>query len=341
LLIVALAAAGCNTAQLATPEGEAGGATAAGVPATEVAAEQAVAPVPKELPAVLAQVNGESVERWELEMAIREIEGLSMHPIPASQRDKVYRTVLDRLIGHHLAAQEARASNLQVSTADVDAAVAAERRDFPNAEAFEKSLEEIGTSLDHFRRQRRLSLEVERFIQATILPGITVPAGDVESYYTANLDQYQRPETLVASHILIRIYPDSTEQQKNDARTRAAAILTRLRGGADFAATARQESQDTATASQGGSLGTITRGAADPAFDAVAFTLAPGELSNVVETPFGFHVIKAGQRQPARTVPLAEVRSQIEDELSQDVQQAKLAEWLMQARAKAKIEIYI
>jgi parvulin-like peptidyl-prolyl isomerase len=341
LLLFVLGAAACRTAQTATPpEGDAATTGAEATAAVEPAAAQ-VAPIPKELPAILATVNGESVERWELEMAMREIEAIEMHPIPASQRDKVARAVLDRLIGHHLVAQEARARNLRVSEADVDRAIDEERKEFTDNVAFEQSLKELGTSLDELRRERQRWLEVERFVRADILPTIAVDAADVETYYRDNLNQYQIPESISASHILIRIYPDSTAQQKSAARAKADTILTQLKGGANFERVARQESQDRDTAENGGALGRLERGGADPAFEAAAFALKAGELSGVVETPFGFHVIKSTQHEAARTRPLSEVRSDIESVLSQDVQQAKLLDWVKQAKAKAKIEIFI
>lgn len=330
LLILSILAAACQTANLESSVEE-----------EPAAPQRSVAPVPEQLPAILAEVNGESIERWELEMAVREIEAIAMHPVLSRQRDALMRDLLDRLIGHHLAAQEARARDLTVSDAEVDEAIALERQEFPDDQAFEASLVELGTSIEQLRQQRHLGLEVARFVREYIAQTITVQEENIESYYRENLESFQVPETIDASHILIRIYPDASAQQRSEARAKVADILAQLRRGADFARLAQLQSQDTATAPEGGSLGTLVRGRADPAFEAVVFALEPGELSDVVETPFGYHVVKVHERSAARTTPLAEVRAEIEEGLSQDVQQAKLAEWVEQARLKATIEIYI
>lgn len=330
LLLLAAAAAGCQMTGSARPAEEAASAPA----------QPAVKPVPKELPAILARVNGESIERWEVETAVREIESMTNHPIISSQRDALIRNVLDRIIAHHLMAQEARAQKLLISDGAVEADVARLRKEFPDQQSFEDKLAEFGTSLDQLLRQTRLSMEVAQFVR-TKMPPSAVPTGEIEGYYREHLDRYQEPETVGASHILIRVFPDSTLKQHAEARARAEGILEALRRGADFEEVARQLSQDDSTAPDGGSLGRFQRGSMDKTFEAVAFSMKAGDLSDVVETPFGYHVIKTTEHQAARTAPLDEVKGEIEQLLIDEAQQAKMTAFVTQAKAKAKIEIYI
>lgn len=311
-------------------------------PAAEEATTQAaVKPVPKELPAILADVNGESIERWEMETAIREIELMAEHPLPSSQRDELMRAVLDRLIGHHLVAQEARALKLVVSDGEVQADIRRLRDQFATQAEFDEALTDYRTTPDQLRRQRRLSLEVALFVRKNIDPSISVKPQDIQAYYDANPEQFHEEESVHANHILILALPDATAAQRETARTQATTLLGQLRAGADFAQLAREHSQDPGTAPEGGDLGWVPRGRTDPVFEAAAFSLKVAELSDVVETSYGFHVIKVGERREARTVSLGEVKTDIERMLSERAQQEALAVFVEQAKAKAKIEIFI
>jgi peptidyl-prolyl cis-trans isomerase C len=316
--------------------------TAAAEPA-EAPAQEApqAAPLPKELPAVLARVNDETIQRWEVEAAVREIEILNVHPIPSSERDQFVRAVLDRIIGHHLVVQEARARNLRISDAEVEADVARMRKEFPSDAAFNEALASFRTTPDQLRAQRRLSLEVAQFVRVTIAPTVSVTDAQVQAYYHDNLPRFQEPDTVRASHILIQSQPGATSEQKDASRARAVGILKQLRGGADFAVLARQHSDDPASASDGGNLGVFARGQMDPAFEAAAFALEPGGLSDVVESGFGFHVIKVHERRAAHTAPLDEARGAIRDLLAERLQQERLAAVIAQARAKAAIQVFI
>ena len=318
----------CERPSVPIPSPDGGGIGAASTNDTPVA-----------LPAVVARVNGEPIERWEIESAVKEIELLAVHPVPRSQRDALVRNVTERIIGHHLVAQEARKQQ-SVSTSDVERDIEQIRKEYPEPGAFEKMLAHFGMSLDQLHQQRRLRLEVAQFIRARIGP-ITIPEDDVVVYYRENPQQFQEPETLIASHILIATLPTATADEKSAARARAGGILDRLREGAEFGALAREQSQDRESAPAGGRLGPIKKGETDPAFEAAAFATEPGALSGVVETALGYHIIKTHEHRPPRLRALGEVRSDIEELLVQRAQQTRLGAFIEQFKAKATIEIYV
>src|SRR5262249_17876370 len=117
---------------------------------------------------------------------------------------------------------------------------------------------------------------------------IAVPPADVERAYNDNIDQYSTPEQVRASHILLKT------EGKDDAAVKAKAedILKQAKSGADFGELAKKYSEDDSNAKNGGDLDYFTRGKMVPEFDTVAFSLQPGQLSDVVKSPFGYHVIK-------------------------------------------------
>jgi parvulin-like peptidyl-prolyl isomerase len=336
LLLAALASA-CRNSRAATAPPPAAAPATASHPATPEGPP--VAAVPADLPPVLARVNGEPIERWELQQALEEIETIAAHPIVASERDRIIRGVVDRLIGHHLAAQQARAQKLGASSAEVDASVAEAKREFPDQAAFEQALAGAGSSLEQFRRYARLRLDLSKFIAATVAPAARVDDQTVAAYYSTNAGDFQEPETLHASLIFVSAPADSGAAKRKEARAKADGILADLRKGGDFARMATTRSEDPGSAQNGGDLGRFERGHFEPAFDAVAFALPPGQISDVVESPIGYYIIKSHEHQPARPQPLAEVKEQIAARLAEQLQNEKFAEFVRQAKARAKIEI--
>ena len=143
-------------------------------------------------------------------------------------------------------------------------------------------------------------------------------AEDVSDYYTRHLDMFQRQEQVRARHILFKVASSAAAEQEEQVRGRAEAVLASLRNGADFATLAQQHSEDTATAAQGGDLGYFPRGQMVAPFEEVAFSLPVGQLSELVRTPFGWHILQVEDKREAATKPLAEVEPEIKDKLRDD-----------------------
>ncbi len=148
---------------------------------------------------------------------------------------------------------------------------------------------------------------------------VVVPPGDVEKYYRENTQMFSTPEQVRASHILLKT------EGKDDAavKARAEALLKQVKAGADFAELAKKNSEDEASAKQGGDLDYFGRGRMVKEFEDVAFTLAPGSVSDLVKTQFGYHIIKVVDKKPATTRSLEEARSQIADQLAYERAQAQ------------------
>jgi peptidyl-prolyl cis-trans isomerase D len=151
---------------------------------------------------------------------------------------------------------------------------------------------------------------------------VTVSPLDVERFYNGNIETYFTPEIVRASHILLKT------EGKDDAtvKARAGALLKRAKGGADFAELARKNSEDEASARNGGDLDYFARGRMVPEFDEVAFSLEPGRTSDVVKTQYGYHIIKVVARKPSVTRPIEEVRQQIVERLTNERARAKADE---------------
>ena len=157
------------------------------------------------------------------------------------------------------------------------------------------------------RKIRYLLVDVEAIRSKTV-----VPAADIERAYNDRITEYTTPDQVRASHILLK-----TEGQDEAAiRTQAEDVLKKAKAGADFAALAKQYSQDEGSAPNGGDLDYFGRGRMVPEFDAVVFAMEPGQISDLVKTSFGFHIIKLVDKKTGNTRPLDEVRPQLQDQLS-------------------------
>jgi peptidyl-prolyl cis-trans isomerase D len=151
---------------------------------------------------------------------------------------------------------------------------------------------------------------------------VVVPPADIERAYNTNAEQYSTPEQVRASHILLKT------EGKDDATVKAKAeeLLKQAKAGADFAELAKKNSEDEASAKNGGDLDYFGRGRMVPEFDQVAFTLEPGHLSDLVKTQYGYHIIKVTDKKAATTRPLADVRQQLNDQLAYERAQAQAAD---------------
>jgi len=167
---------------------------------------------------------------------------------------------------------------------------------------------------ERYREPERVRIQMVEFRPVEFAKQVTPTDDEIKEYYDANLAQFQKQEEVHARHILFTVKPDASEADKAAARKQAEEVLAKAKGGADFAALAKQYSQDS-TAASGGDLGTFARGVMTPPFEAAAFALEPGQVSDIVETQFGFHIIKLEGKTPAHTASLEEVKPTIVEAL--------------------------
>ncbi|MEO8602047.1 MAG: SurA N-terminal domain-containing protein [bacterium] len=161
---------------------------------------------------------------------------------------------------------------------------------------------------ERYREPERVSAALVEFKSADFAAQITPSDADVQAYYDEHIDEYKKPEEAHARHILFKLAPTASDADKAAVRKQAEEVLAKAKGGGDFAALAKQYSQDS-TADAGGDLGSFGRGVMTPAFEAAAFALQPGAVSEIVETPFGLHIIKLEALTPERTQPIDEVKT--------------------------------
>lgn len=242
---------------------------------------------------------------------------LAMQSLPEAigQSAFVPRAVVDRVIGLEGQSREVR------ELAFKPEAFAAQVK--PGDDALRKYYE---ANASQFETPEAAKVEYLVLSAESIAERISLSADDVRTYYEQNKGRYGAPEERRASHILIAVEQGASDAAKKAAREKAEKLLAQAKGGADFAALAKANSQDPGSAASGGDLGYFRRDTMVKPFADAAFALKDGELSGVVETEFGFHVIKLTGIKPAATRGFDEVRAQIETELKQQQASRQFAE---------------
>jgi peptidyl-prolyl cis-trans isomerase C len=304
---------------------------------TPAAAPAPPKPVPAQLPDVLAKVNGQEVKKADFDMLVKDMER-GQGPIPADRRDEVLRGTLDRLITYTVLFQEAKSRNVTATDTEIEDRIKQMQQQFPNEEAFKKALAERNMTVERLRSDTRDNLVISKMMDAEV--STTPGASDAEAkdFYEKNPDKFKQAEQVRASHILIRADEKADAATKQKARARVDAILKRAKAGEDFAKLAKENSAD-GSAAQGGDLNYFGRGQMVPAFDEAAFGLKPGEISDVVTTQFGFHIIKVTERKEASTVPLDQVADRVKQFLSGQKKQEKADAFIAGLKQKSKIEV--
>lgn len=171
---------------------------------------------------------------------------------------------------------------------------------------------------EDFRQPEAVALRYLEFTPARYRDQVSFDDAEIERYYRRHLDQFEVREQVQASHILIRVAEDADEKTLAARLERAQKVQSELKAGKDFAELARIYSDDEASAVKGGELGYFPRGVMVPAFEQAAFALRPGELSDLVRTPFGFHIIKVTGYIEAGIRPMEDVVEQVKNGLRED-----------------------
>jgi peptidyl-prolyl cis-trans isomerase D len=209
--------------------------------------------------------------------------------------------------------------------------------------------EELKAFYDSHQKNYANSVPEKRKIKYVIIDlskiqnGVQVTHDELQSYYNQHRDQYRLPEQAKVSHILIKTPlpgPDGKVDEKGvaEAQRRAEDLLKQLKAGAKFEDLARKYSEDTGSAKEGGSLGWIGKGRTVPEFEKAAFSLPKGQISDLVKSSYGFHIIRVEDRQDAHMKTLEEVKDQIEPILkqqkAQQIAQKQAEDLLQQAKTQ-------
>ena len=295
-------------------------------------------------PKTVATVNGTAIDEARLEAAVA---GIQRHMARQGQKapdealGQMRADVLDHLIGEELLYQDSRKQGVAVDEAAIQQELAAMRQNFKDPQAFNRAMGAAGISLDQLVERMRRQGAIEGLIEARIIPQVKVTDAEASAFYAAHQDAFLRPEQVQARHILVRADKNAEAAVRDAARKRLADIRQEALGGGDFAALAKAHSEDPGSKEQGGDLGLFGRGRMVKPFEEAAFALAPGQISEVVETEYGYHLIQVTEHKAAETLSFEDAKPRILDHLKQQQISEQVKGYVENLRKKAKIEKFL
>lgn len=180
-----------------------------------------------------------------------------------------------------------------------------------------------------------------QYLRQEVVGKITVSEDDMRGFYKAHLDQFRFPETIRVRQILIKVDQATSEREKAQKKEEAEEVLFRIKGGGDFAQLATEFSQDEGSRAKGGDIGFVQRGKLSADIENIVFSLKPGEVSDIIGTQSGFHIIKVEEKREALVEPYDKVKDKIREKVLADFKKAKLDEFVEKAMRDAGIEINI
>lgn len=289
----------------------------------------------------VATVNGVGIESEQFEAAfenVRRQNAMQGQSIPEEQVPQIRRDVLDGLISQELIYQEAIDEGLAPTEDEIEQQFTQIRGQYGSDEEWEEALAAGNTSEEELRSQVERQLVIEAAVAGITDDLEPISDEEVETFYDENPQFFESETQVSARHILIDTRELEGEEALADARERALAARERVLGGEDFADVAQDVSEGP-SAGQGGELGNFGRGQMVAAFEEAAFSLEVGEISDVVETQFGFHIIQVTDRQDAGVTPFSQVEPNIRNFLAQQQRSDAISEHVAGLREDANIAV--
>lgn len=283
----------------------------------------------------VAVVNGTEVSRAELdefvERAKKNYEGQDQEfpKVGTPEYQNVQRQYVAFLVQTVAFEQQAEELDVEITEEDVDKELDAfvKSRFDGKQKEYLKELEAQGWTEEAFRKTIRFSVLSQKLYDV-VTKDVEVADADVTAYYQQNASQYSKPESRDVRHILIAEKGDGDKVDFASSKVEADRIYAELQGGGDFAALAKEFSQDPGSKDTGGKL-TITRGQTVPEFDKTSFDLKQGVVSQPVKTTYGYHIIEAlSPVRKAETTPIAKVKASIEATLLTEQRSAFMTTWV-------------
>ena len=291
---------------------------------------------------IAAIVNDDVITTYEVEkeaaLVAKEMEKRS--PAEAADKTALSKTALNRLIDKKLIEQKIKELDIRVSEEEVRQSIEdVKKQNKLTQEALVAALAAQGLTFDQYKAQLKEQLERLRLMSQEVRAKIQVGEREMREYYDANRAKYGEEEFFHARQIYFKIGKDAPVSEVERVTAKAVKVLQEAKSGKDFAELAKKYSDDPAAAKDGGDLGTFKKGDMIPEIERAVDTMKPGEISDLVRTPAGIHIIKLEERTKGKAKPFEEVKAEIEDFLYKKKSEDRFNQWVTDLRKGAAIEI--
>jgi len=313
------------------------------IAAASLLAFPSTAAAAKEATANIAEVNGTVISKSDFDQEmnnVRERMARSGQTVSEEQLASFQDNVLDSLINRELLIQESKKTGITVDEQVVTEKIDSIKSRFSKDSDFKNALEQMHLSEETLKAQIRKDLVINKLVESNVASKISVSEEEIKAFYDGHPRAFVEPEQVKASHILIKVDAKADEAAKADAKKKIEELQKRIEKGEDFSALATESSQCPSSA-KGGDLGFFKRGQMVKPFEDAAFALKSGELSDIVETRFGYHIIKVVDRKPETVVPLDDIKEKLSQHLKNEKVQKEFLIYLQDLKDKANIKKYL
>jgi parvulin-like peptidyl-prolyl isomerase len=291
---------------------------------------------------VVAVVNQEIITFSEVEKWVKPLREQIITEDRLERREQlheIYRKVLERLIDEKLIDQEVKKNGIKISSKEVEAIVEeVKRRNAATQEDLEKVLAVEGLTIEAYKKQIEKGLQRKKLINWSVKVEIKVGEKELRDFYQKNIDRYRPNESYRPGHILFVVPKEATPEEVKEIKKKCQAVFEKIKGGHDFGEMAILYSQDASNKDRG-DLGYFKKGELFPALEKEALRLKVGEVSGIVRTEFGFHIIKLLDRKGAEPLPFEEVKERILADYYESEMEKAFKQYLSTLKEKSIIEI--
>lgn len=291
---------------------------------------------------IVARVNGKPLTAFELNEEFQELLPMmgSYHGgVPNEKIAEIREKALNKLIEKELQYQYALEKKLSVPGKDIDVELASMEKRSGSPAKFKDALKKIGITKEELKEFVKKRLLTVKAIEEAVTSKVVLSDLEVKDYYEKNKETFKRPVEFRASHILIGVEPAATRDEREKKFKLATDLLVKIKAGEDFVKLAMRYSTDEGSAPVGGDIGSFHKGMAEESFEKAVLSLKVGEVSDVVETLYGYHIIKLTDVKPETQLGFDDVKKDIKGKLEKKRADDLRVKWMESLRAGAKIEI--
>jgi len=259
--------------------------------------------------------------------------------VSEDQKAGLKKEILEGLIERELLYQESQKVGIKVDDQMIEGQLAAIKKRFPDEAEFKIALGKMNLTEDEVKMQIAQGLAIRQLIEQQVTSKIVVTDLETKAYYDGNPQMFKQPEQVKASHILIKVDAGATEAQKAEARKKIEAVQQKIKNGGDFAELAKEYSEGPSN-TRGGDLDFFKRGQMVKPFDDAVFNMKTNEVSGIVETQFGYHIIKVYDKKPEETLAYVDVKDKLNQRMKREKVEKGAGLYINQLKKDANIEKY-
>ncbi len=261
--------------------------------------------------------------------------------LSSEQMAKLKNDVLESLIEREILYQESQKSGIKIDKKKIEEELSVVKKRFPSENEYKNALGTMKISEDDIKKQIKKRLAINTLIDTKITQKVVITDEESKTFYNANPNLFKEPEQVRAGHILIKVEVGADKQKKAKAILKIKEVQKKLKGGQDFAALAKEYSEDDASSANGGDMGYFTRGQIIKPLGDAAFGMQPNKVSDIIETQFGYHLIKVYDKKPGKILAYADIKDLLTERLRQEKTEQETAKYIAELKKDAKIEKYL